>query len=258
MSIAIVTGASSGIGREIALQLAGESGLEIWLVARRADRLEVLKDEISARGGRARCVSLDLSRPEAVVELREKVLQSGEKPLWLVNNAGFGFTGHFLDESAENIRQMVDLNITTLTLLCREFAELMPSGGKIINVASSVAFAPMPSYAVYAATKAYVLHFSIALAEELKGRGLAVTAVCPGPVATEFFEVARRDGGQADKRIPAMVFENPKETASRALAAARDSRSVVMTGSLAKAFRVMSAVIPKTLFASLSSRIETP
>lgn len=258
MSIAIVTGASSGIGREIALQLAREKGLELWLVARRADRLETLKHEIEALGGRARCVSLDLGGSTAVAELKSLVVASGAAPLWLVNNAGFGFTGRFLDESPESIRQMIDLNITTLTLLCREFAALMPAGGKIINVASSVAFAPMPLYTVYAATKAYVLHFSIALAEEFKSQRISVTAVCPGPVATEFFEVARQGGGQADNRIPSMVFENPQATAARALAAARSSQSVVTTGSLAKAFRVMTAVMPKTLFASLSSRIETP
>lgn len=254
MSIAIVTGASSGIGREIALQLGRESQLEIWLIARRADRLEALKAEIEKSGGHAICISLDLVSPDSVQALKARLIESGRKVSWLVNNAGFGFTGDFLEETSEGIRDMIALNVTTLTLLCREIVPLMENDSKIINIASSVAFAPMPGYTVYAATKSYVLHFSIALGEELRSRGIAVTAVCPGPVATEFFDVAQKDGGKADRRLPSIIFENPRETASQAIRAARRSQSVIATGSMAKAFRAMTSLVPKSLFASISAK----
>lgn len=254
MSIAIVTGASSGIGREIALQLGQDRHLEIWLIARRADRLEELRAEIEKLGGHALCISLDLVSSDSVSALKARIIESGRKVSWLVNNAGFGFTGDFLEESSEGIKDMIALNVTTLTLLCREVVPLMDRGAKIINIASSVAFAPMPGYTVYAATKSYVLHFSIALAEELRARGIAVTAVCPGPVATEFFDVAKKDGGKADLRLPSIIFENPRETAAQAIRAANRGQGVVATGSMAKAFRAMTSLVPKTLFASISAK----
>lgn len=185
--VTLVTGASAGLGAEFARQCA-RRGDELVLVARRRQRLDALAAEI----GGAHVIAADLGAPDAAARLIEEVEGLGLGVDTLINNAGFGLIGRFAELPLEGQRGMVDLNVRTLT----ELARLVVPGmierrrGGILNVASTAAFQPGPGFAVYFATKAYVLSFSEALHQELRGRGIKVSALCPGPTRTEFGSVA--------------------------------------------------------------------
>ena len=185
--VALITGASAGLGVEFARQLS-KRGHALVLVARRKERLEELAKEL----GNARAVAIDLSKANATAKLLADLEAAGEEVEILVNNAGFGLIGRFAELDAKRERQMIDLNVGTLTDLCRAVAPQMikRKSGAILNVASTAAFQPGPKMAVYFATKAFVLSLSEALHEELKPHGIRVTCLCPGPTRTEFGEVA--------------------------------------------------------------------
>ncbi|HET6940701.1 MAG TPA: SDR family oxidoreductase, partial [Sphingomicrobium sp.] len=177
----------SGLGVEFARQLS-KKGHRLVLAARRKDRLDALATEL----GNARAVAIDLSQPGAIKTLLADLDNADEQVGTLINNAGFGLRGRFVELDAAREREMIDLNIGTLTELCRAIAPQMVErkAGAILNVASTAAFQPGPNMAVYFATKAYVLSFTEALHEELKPHGVKVSALCPGPTRTEFGEVA--------------------------------------------------------------------
>ena len=186
--VTLVTGASAGLGVEFARQCAAR-GDELVLVARRRDRLEALAKVI---GGKAHVLVADLSRDGAATSLIAEIEAEGLTVATLINNAGFGLAGRFATLSLERQREMVDLNVRTLTELSHLALPAMRErgAGGILNVASTAAFQAGPKMAVYFATKAYVLSFTEALHQELKGSGIHVSALCPGPTATEFGEVA--------------------------------------------------------------------
>jgi short-subunit dehydrogenase len=185
--VVLITGASAGLGVDFARQL-GARGRRLVLVARRKDRLDTLCAEL----GNARAVELDLSEAGAIDRLMADLAAHGEEIELLVNNAGFGLTGRFADLDGKRQRQMIDLNCGALVELAHAVLPGMigRQSGAILNVASTAAFQPGPGMAVYFATKAFVLSFSEALHEEVKGHGVKVSALCPGPTATEFGEVA--------------------------------------------------------------------
>lgn len=184
----MITGASAGLGAEFARQCAAR-GDELVLVARRRDRLDSLAAEL---GGRAHVIAADLAMPEAGAALLREVERLGLDIATLINNAGFGLTGRIAELPLDRQLEMIDLNIRLLTELTRRVLPAMRErrAGAILNVASTAAFQAGPGMGVYFATKAYVLSFTEALHHELKGSGIKVTALCPGPVATEFGEVA--------------------------------------------------------------------
>jgi hypothetical protein len=185
--IALITGASAGIGAELARVFA-EHGHELVLVARREARMAALAEEIAA-GGRPRptVLAVDLGQRDAVSQIAEALASRGLEPAIVVNNAGFGLTGPVAGLDRDEQLAMIDLNVRALTELSLAFVEsLARHRGGILNVASVAAFLPGPGMAVYYASKAYVLSFSEALHRELAGRGVRVTALCPGPVPTEF------------------------------------------------------------------------
>ncbi len=186
-SVALITGASAGIGVELARVFAAQ-GHELVLVARREDRLKALADEIAAAGRpRPTVLALDLERRDAVAKLTADLAARGLEPAYVVNNAGFGLSGPAAKLSRDEQLAMIDLNVRALTELSLAFVDsLERHRGGILNVASIAAFLPGPGMAVYYASKAYVLSFSEALHRELAGRGIRVTALCPGPVDTEF------------------------------------------------------------------------
>ncbi len=185
--VALITGASAGLGVDFARQLSAK-GYRLVLVARRKDRLAALAAEL----GHARAVACDLGKPGAVAELMADVAAAGETVSLLVNNAGFGLGGRFAELDGQRQRAMIDLNCGALVELAHAVLPdmLVKKRGAILNVASTAAFQPGPGMAVYFATKAFVLSFSEALNEELRGKGVNVTALCPGPTATEFSQVA--------------------------------------------------------------------
>ena len=185
--VTLITGASAGLGVEFARQLAAR-GERLVLVARRQDRLDALAAEL----GNARAVAIDLSEASSTDRLIADLAAAGDHVQTLVNNAGFGLKGRFAEMDGARLREMIDLNVASLTELCRAVAPGMIERrtGAILNVASTAAFQPGPGMAVYFATKAFVLSFSEALHEELKSHGIQVTALCPGPTKTEFGAVA--------------------------------------------------------------------
>lgn len=190
--LAVVTGASSGIGHELAKQLAA-GGHDLLLVARREERLRQVADEVHAQNGiKAEFLKLDLTVTHQRHELISTIIRERSRLSLMINNAGFGAVRCATDIATSRTMEMIELNVSALTELCIEAAKLLVSrkAGGIINVASTAAFQPVPYMAVYAATKAYVLSFTEALGEELSGSGVRVMALCPGYTATEFQQVA--------------------------------------------------------------------
>jgi len=223
---ALVTGASAGIGEAFARQLA-KDGYDLVLVARRRDRLETLAKELgSAHGVSCEVISADLAKNDEVAGIEER-LRAGDIDL-LVNNAGFGTFGEFATLPIDRELAEIDLNVRALFRLTH--AALGPMierrRGGIINVASAAAFQPIPYNATYAATKAFVLHFSEALHEEAKGHGVTVTCLCPGPVKTEFQEVA----GINESFMPSFAWEPVDSVVEAALSALRAGRAIVTPG----------------------------
>jgi uncharacterized protein len=200
--ITLITGASAGIGAELARVFA-EHGHELALVARREHRLVELADEIAGAGRpRPHVLRIDLEQPGAVTLLAAELIARDLEPANVVNNAGFGLVGQATRLDRSEQLAMIDLNVRALTELSLAFTDgVARHRGGILNVASLAAFLPGPGMAVYYASKAYVLSFTEALHHELKGRGVRVTALCPGPVATEF---QARAGLQKENRMLAL------------------------------------------------------
>src|SRR3954470_16165250 len=214
---ALVTGASAGIGLELARVLARE-GHDLVLVARRESALKELADELKDRyGAESVVVSADLADAGAGEQIEQAL---GERSVdVLVNNAGFGGVGAFAERSHADDMRMVAVNVTALTDLCKRFLPGMVARGRgrILNVASTAAFQPGPFMAVYYATKAYVLSFSQALAEELSGTGVTVTTLCPGVTVTEFQRVAGVEDVPLTKGPLSMSAESVAEAAYKGM-----------------------------------------
>ncbi len=194
--LALVTGASAGIGEELA-RIHAEKGGDLVLVARRKDRLDALADELEAQHDvSVHVVAADLAKPGAAASLLADVEALGLEVEVLINNAGFGGHGEFHDADLDREQRMIQVNIAALTELTHLFVQGMVARGegKVLNVGSTAGFLPGPLQAVYYASKAYVNSFSQAVAEELRDTGVTVTVLCPGPVATEFQEAADLEG----------------------------------------------------------------
>lgn len=247
--VALITGASAGLGVEFARQLSAR-GHRLVLVARRKDRLEALAREL----GNARAVAIDLSKANAAAKVIADIEAAGEQVDVLVNNAGFGLIGKFVKRDARQLRQMIDLNVGTLTDLCRAVAPQMIArkSGAILNVASTAAFQAGPNMAVYFATKAFVLSFTEALHEELKPHGIRVTCLCPGPTRTEFGDVAGFGGSGLFERV---AMESPKvvETGLKAL---DRNRAVVVAGLVNRIGAASTRFAPRSVVRRIAGAIK--
>ncbi|RMF16005.1 MAG: SDR family NAD(P)-dependent oxidoreductase [Candidatus Dadabacteria bacterium] len=243
--IAIVTGASAGLGVEFARQIDARREVDqVWLVARRKERLEQTAAQLKHAEGVI--VALDLSVAGAHKKLSSRLEKAGSVDIvWLVNNAGYGLAGKFRKADLDRQLNMIDLNCRALTALTGIALRYLKQGSHIVNVGSAAGFMAMPGFAVYAATKAYVNAFSQALAAELKNDGISVTAVCPGPVATEFQEVAGLTGAAAKSRFMAQ----PEDVVRDALKAAAKGEPMSIHGAVMKAYSVLSQVVPRNLVA---------
>jgi len=253
---AVITGASAGIGREFARQFAGRARSMI-LVARRDERLIDLADQLRREYPKLlvhiQKVDLaDLGQLQVFLEWldREKLHVDV-----LINNAGLGDSGPFVKSDPVRNNQMTLVNVTALTSLTRHLLPQMISRGHgaILNVSSSAGFLPIPGSAVYAATKAYVTSFSEALRAELHGTGVSVCALCPGPVVTEFQQVARRDGTQPDIGPKFLVV--PVERVVRdALAALEADRPLVIPGFAIKLLMLLARIMPMPILRWVARR----
>lgn len=247
--VALVTGASAGLGIEFARQLA-KRGHRLVLAARRKERLDALAGEL----GNARAMAIDLSKQDAATRVMADLEAHGESVELLVNNAGFGLIGRFAKADAARLRQMIDLNVGTLTDLCRAVAPAMieRKSGAILNVASTAAFQPGPKMAVYFATKAFVLSLSEALHEELKPHGVKVTCLCPGPTRTEFGDVAGFGGnGMFDK-----VAMNAPEVVEAGLKALDRNKAVVIPGLINKVGAASTRFAPRSTVRKIAGAIK--
>lgn len=184
MSIAIITGASSGIGSEFARQLKAMAGIEeFWFIARRTDKMEALRDELSVK---AKIITADLSVPEGIEAVRSALAEEKPSVKFLVNAAGFGNFGRFDEIPEDDIVKMIDLNDKALVLITHMTIPYMERGGRIIELGSGSCFTPLPAFNIYASSKIFVLHYTKALNYEIKKYGLRATCFCPGWVETEF------------------------------------------------------------------------
>lgn len=250
MKIAIVTGASSGMGREFAKQVNAlyRNLDEIWLVARRTDRLKELEKELSIP---IRIFDGDLNR-DYIYERIEKELDRNKAQIRiLVNNAGIGLSGNFGEGKREEELRVIQLNCVGFTKMLHVCRPYMGRASRIINVASAAAFSPQPGFAVYAASKSYVYRLSMALREEWKDAGISLTIVCPGPVDTEFFAHSGELPGKNNKVLKA----DPKEVVRKALLDAVDRKAVSVYGSSMKAARIAGKLLPDTLTAFLLRKL---
>ncbi|HYB97836.1 MAG TPA: SDR family oxidoreductase [Candidatus Limnocylindrales bacterium] len=248
---ALVTGASSGIGRSFAAALAAQ-GCDLVLTARNQSRLEELAGELRSRHGRSVDVLVaDLEAPQDLARVEEYVRNDTRIDL-LVNNAGYGVTGNFADLPLERSQGQIDLNVVALTRLSHAaLSHMKPSRrGGVINIASGAAFLPTPALAVYSATKAYVVNFSLALAEETRGHGVQVLVVCPGFTRTEFQTRAQYD----TSALPAFVWQTADDVVLESLAAYRKGQTMLVPGVQNRVTMALTNLVPKTLLVSLAGR----
>ncbi|MDB5099098.1 MAG: short-chain dehydrogenase [Cyanobacteria bacterium RYN_339] len=256
MPTALITGASSGIGAAFARLLAKDKH-DLVLVARRADRLDALREEIvAAHGVKVLCVPADLSLPEAPAAIAAKVTEAGLVVDILINNAGLGKHGAFTTASWEIDRSMIDLNITALTAMTRQFLPGMVERktGGVINVASTASFQPIPYMGVYAATKAYVLSLSEALAEEMAPHGVKIVCLCPGPTESEFTAVAEFKTDITEK-APMMSAE---AVAAEGISAFRAGRVIQIPGMMNALTALSPRFLPRSMVAKVTGMIFKP
>jgi short-subunit dehydrogenase len=252
---ALVTGASSGIGADLARDLAGR-GHNVVLVARRADRLETLAQElVAAHGVRAEALACDLTDPAALTALPGRVEALGLEVSILINNAGYGSAGQFVDLDQQAETDMVRLNCEAVVALSGAYAPKLVAregGGAILVVASSAGMQPIPGQATYAASKAFALHFSEALHTELSHLGVAVSALCPGPVDTEFAE--RAGLTEAFAGVPSFARVSSADCAKAAIDGLARNRRVIVPGLAIKGVTMSGRYTPRAVLLPLMKR----
>ena len=245
MRTAIVTGASSGLGREFVRQMA-EVFPEIecyWLIARRADRLEELAEMLPDK--QVECLSLDLCDTMSFMALQEKLAAERPEIALLVNNAGCGYLGNIGEVDTASQTRMIDLNLRALTAVTNMAVPFMVPGSCILNVSSIASFCPNPRMTVYSAGKAYVTAYTVGAAEELKAKGITVTAVCPGPMDTEFIRLGGIEGNS--RMFEMLPYCDQVRVAGGALRATRAGRTIYTPKLFYKFYRVLAKVTPVKL-----------
>src|SRR5690349_13653749 len=246
-SIAPVTCASSGIGAAIARELASR-GHSLALVARREERLRTLAADLEGEHGiSAEVIAGDVGDPSQREQLLEEMRSRERMVEVLVNNAGFGHQADFATSPRERMMEMVRVNCEAVVDLTSLFLKGMLERGRgsVINIASTGAFQPLPGSAVYGASKAFVLSFSEAIRTELRGTGVGVTAVCPGPVRTEFMETAGFGG--VEVRTPGVVWMSAADIARHAIDGAEHDKRVVVPGAINRVTALAGQHSPRSI-----------
>jgi short-subunit dehydrogenase len=253
---ALITGASSGIGLELA-KLFAQDGHDLVLVARRGDRLRELAAELASHHRvRSTVITADLADPDTPGEIARSVEAAGIEIRYLVNNAGYGLAGRFAETDLSNELRMIQVNVSALTHLTKLFLPgmLARHEGAILNVASTAGFVPGPLMAVYYATKAYVISFSDALAEEVTGSGATVTVLCPGATRTEFWAVAGMDATARLLRRPWVA--DAASVARAGYDGLRAGKRIVIPGLANKVMVQSMRVAPRVLLAKIARRLQ--
>jgi len=245
MRTAIITGASTGLGREFVRQLA-DVFPEVecyWLIARRADRLQEVAESLPEK--QVECLSLDLCDTMSFMALQEKLVSEQPEVALLINNAGCGYLGNIGEVDTASQTRMVDLNVRALTAVTNIVVPFMGPGSCVLNVSSIASFCPNPRMTVYSSTKAYVSSFTVGLAEELKPKGITATAVCSGPMKTEFLDLGNITGNS--KTFETLPYCDQVQVAGGALRAARAGRTIYTPRLFYKTYRALAKVLPVKL-----------
>lgn len=257
---ALITGASGGLGTELARQLAA-LGADLLLTAPEREPLDALAAELRERGVWVGVLALDLTAPDASARLEAHCQRHGLTVDLLINNAGIGDFGPFVTLDRARQQQMIALNMAALTDLTHRFLPGMVQRGRgrVLNVASTAAFMPSPPMTVYAATKAYILSFSEALQEEVRGTGVQVTALCPGPMRTAFAKQGHMEenavfGGGFHE----ILIVEPREAARQGIEAMLLGRSVQVVGRVNRLTTLLPRLAPRDLLARIVRRVQTP
>ncbi len=253
LSIALVTGASSGIGEELARCFA-RAGHDLVLVARSADKLQTLARELQAQHPiKALVLAIDLADPESPARLAARLKRRQRVPDILVNCAGVLAQGPFTGMKPDGHQAIIDLNISALTGMLSHFLPLMTArrSGRVLNVASIAAFQPVPMLATYAASKAYVLSLTESLSQELKGSGVSVTALCPGITATQMLSSATQANQQLSA-LPDFLIGNVEEVARQGFEACMRGDVICVPGVFNRAAMIASRSTPKWLLRQVS------
>jgi len=257
MKAALITGASSGIGLELAHVMAKEKH-NLVLVARSIDKLNELADElIQTHGIKVKTYKADLSNAKEIENLYQQTQNDDIEVSYLINNAGFGEYGNFIENDWEKLNSMMQLNIVSLVHLTNLYSKNMVSSkfGKIMNVASTAAFQPLPYFAVYAATKSFVLSFSEAIASELKSHGITVTALCPGLTETGFVETASLENTKfLDKAKSSMA--TAEEVAEYGYEAMMKGKTVAVHGMVNSIMAQSSRFLPRDLVTTIVKKMQ--
>ncbi len=251
--MALITGASSGIGAELA-SLCAAGGFGVILIARRTDRLDQLAAELTARHGvKVRTIAADLASPEAPDEIYQQT--RGETIDILINNAGFGLRGRYDQTDWDAESRLIQVNITALAHLSKLYVKDMArrGSGRILNVGSTAAFVPGPLMAMYYASKAFVVSFSEALSKEFEGTGVSITVLCPGPTRTEF-DTAAGIAGSKLFRGSAMTAKEVAQIGYRAMMA---GEAEAIAGARNRGMILLTRLAPRTLLASIAKRLNS-
>jgi uncharacterized protein len=257
MEFALITGASRGIGTELAREMAAV-GVPSILVARAEEELKRLSDEIESDFGlKCKWLSCDLTLDEERRNLFRFCEEHALDVAYLINNAGFGTYGEFVDIPVSRNLSLIELNISALTHLCYLFLPSMLAKGKgrIMNVASVAAFMPGPNAAVYFASKAYVLNFSEALHQELKGKGITVTTLCPGPTESEFMKVS---GMENSSMVHGKKLDDARKVAKKGVSAMRKGQRVYIYGIINKILAYSAKWTPRSIGLSITAMLQKP
>lgn len=244
MKIIIITGASSGIGREFALQMDDyfTNIDEFWLIARSKNKLQELAGRLKHH---TRILAMDVTKDAQLERLEDTLIEKNATVCMLINCAGYGLMGPFAEQDREEALGMIRLNCESLTNITHRMIPYMKRGSRIIQLASSAAFLPQLDFAVYAATKSYVLSFSRALGEELRKQEITVTAVCPGPVDTPFFDIAEKTGTTLSIKKYTMV--KPRQVVSLALRDSYKKRAMSVCSLPIQGFQVLAKLTPHSI-----------
>lgn len=244
MNIAILTGASSGLGQDFLKALTSCDLDSIWIIARRAERLDSLASAFPHKN--IIPLPLDITSKDDLIKLENKLKEEKPEVRLLINNAGKGLLSDFVTADGIALSESIALNCNALTLITRLTLPYMKKGSAVINVSSIASFAPTSRMAVYGATKSYVTSFSRALREELKPRGINVTVVCPGPMKTEFLPVAKIEKGKSTA-FDYLPYCNPERVAKNAIKSAIRGKAVYTPTAFYKFYRLLAKILPHAL-----------
>ena len=248
MSIAIITGASSGIGREFAKQMKEKLGVEdFWFIARRADKMEALKSELNVN---ARIISADLTRDEGVSAVRAALEEEKPQVKYLISAAGFGVFGSFDQVGEDQVAKMIDLNAKALVLITHMVIPYMERGGRIVELGSGSCFTPLPYFNTYSSSKAFVLHYTKSLNYEIKKYGLRATCFCPGWVETDFLGIASADSEVTMPKATKPLLKKEK-VVSKCIRAMVKGKAMCVTNWYTKMQHVLFKILPDSILSGL-------